>query len=124
MLDYNTKYQLVKNPYTPLRILEILELENDEVYIRYKQENKEADWKIIKQDKIGKTFEDYADKDLLEMIDIEEDYPEQGRDILGLDSDGFKHYCFKSTCTYCSNWKCSVSGMTLIADIIKWKYIN
>ena len=127
MLNYNKKYQLVKTPYTLVHILEVVELENDEVYIRYKQQDKEEDWVIISQDKVAKTFEDYVDferlKLLKDMIDIKDELPIAGKNIIALCSDDSTGYYYR--CGHapgCRTWKSTVSGGSVMVDVIKWKY--
>ena len=128
MLELNiSKYQLVKDPYTSLRILEVMELDNDEIYIRYKQEDKEEDWKIVKLENIDKVFEDYVDFERLKllenMIDIKDEIPIAGKDIIGLcDDDSIGYYYRCGHAPGCMTWKSAVSGGSVMVDVIKWKY--
>lgn len=57
-------------------------------------------------------------------ININDVLPDKGKDIIGVDGNGNKHYCFRCAChnDKCTEWRCSLSGFGLIIDIIKWKY--
>ena len=57
-----------------------------------------------------------------DLILITDQLPDKGRNIIGYDSDGDKHYCFLNTC--CNEWRCSITGYGLLIDIVKWKYDN
>jgi len=50
--------------------------------------------------------------------------PNKGMNIIGYDSDGLSYYCFRCNCKNpdCLEWKSSITGLTLIVDIIYWKY--
>lgn len=122
--DLNKEYQLANQPYVKIILKEVLSLNDNEVYIRYKSENREEEWKIISQNKLKSYIEDYCDPQLVNMIDINNQYPEQGRDIFAVTSDNIKGYYYR--CNHspgCKTWKCSISGYTVLVDIVKWKYI-
>lgn len=55
---------------------------------------------------------------------IDDELPEKGRDIIGIDKYGEKHYCFKCNCKKpnCMEWRCSLTGFGLMVNIVKWKY--
>ena len=59
------------------------------------------------------------------FIDIDETIPDKGKDILGIDSYGNEHYCFRCDChnPNCMEWRCSITGMALIINIVKWRYL-
>ena len=59
-----------------------------------------------------------------EFILVKEQLPEKGKDIIGIDEDGNKHYCFRCAChnPKCREWRCSLTGGGLIIDIVKWIY--
>ena len=71
--------------------------------------------KILTEFNFSKTKVLYYTKDKL---------PTKGLNIIGYDSDGISYYCFRCNCKNpnCLEWKCSITGMTLILDIISWKY--
>ena len=80
--------------------------------------------------KIKEHFEDGSvrliDGSILEneFISVKEQLPEKGKDIIGIDKDGNKHYCFRCAChnLNCKEWRCSLTGYGLIIDVVKWKY--
>lgn len=49
--------------------------------------------------------------------------PEKGKDIIGIDDNGNKVYCFRCQCNNdnCIEWR-SPFGGAIITVIIKWKY--
>ncbi len=55
---------------------------------------------------------------------IENGYPEKGKDIIGIDGNGNKHYCFRCAChnKNCIEWRCSITGFGLMINIIEWEY--
>ena len=59
-----------------------------------------------------------------EFISVKEQLPEKGKDIIGIDEDGNKHYCFRCACPNpnCKQWRCSLTGSGLIIDVVKWIY--
>lgn len=59
-----------------------------------------------------------------ETFNIEDKVPEKGVNIIGFDSDGDKHYCFRCNCgsPNCMEWRCSVTGYGLIINVVKWMY--
>ena len=59
-----------------------------------------------------------------EFISIEKQLPEKGKDIIGIDKFGNKHYCFRCNCHNfdCKEYRCSLTGSGLFIDIVKWKY--
>lgn len=61
-----------------------------------------------------------------EFIDIKNELPEKGKDIIGVTSDGDIKYCFRCNCHVhnCKDWRDSTTGFGLIVNIIKWKYIK
>jgi len=56
------------------------------------------------------------------MIDL----PEKGKDIIGIDNNGHKHYIFRCACNNenCIEWRCSITGFALILKIVEWNYLN
>lgn len=58
------------------------------------------------------------------LIKIEDKIPEKGRDIIGLDDNGKKHYCYRCACNNpkCTEWRDSIGGFNLMVNIVKWKY--
>lgn len=124
-LQLDQHYQLRKGPHTLTKILETLPLDNNEIYVRYKQEDKEEDWKIISEEDISTIFEPFVDKDLLDMVTIEKELPKANKDILALTEEGNKgHYYRCGHVPGCMTWKCSITGSTAMINVIKWKYIN
>lgn len=59
------------------------------------------------------------------MTELKEQLPEKGRDIIGIDENGDKYYCFRCACGNidCKEWRCSLTGYGLLISIIKWEYI-
>jgi hypothetical protein len=55
---------------------------------------------------------------------ISEQLPEKGKDIIGIDTHGGVHYCFRCNCNNpnCKEWRCSISGLGLLIVIKEWKY--
>lgn len=58
------------------------------------------------------------------FILIKEQLPDKGKNIIGIDENGNKHYCFRCACSNqdCKEWRCSLTGHGLIINIVKWKY--
>ena len=59
------------------------------------------------------------------MFDINEELPEKGKDILGIDDVGNEYYCFRCNCQdpYCTEWRCSITGCGLMINISMWRYL-
>ena len=59
-----------------------------------------------------------------EFISIKDQLPEKGKDIIGIDKNGDRHYCFRCACLNenCIEWRCSLTGYGLFVDIRKWIY--
>lgn len=59
-----------------------------------------------------------------EFILVKEQLPQKGKDIIGIDEDGNKHYCFRCAChnPNCKEWRCSLTGSGLIINVVKWIY--
>lgn len=59
-----------------------------------------------------------------EFILVKDQLPEKGKDIIGIDKYGNKHYCFRCDChnPNCKEWRCSLTGNGLIIDVVKWIY--
>lgn len=53
------------------------------------------------------------------MIKITEQKPDKMKDIIGIDKNGRKHYCFLSKC---GEWRCSLTGFALLIEIVEWEY--
>jgi len=58
------------------------------------------------------------------MKNVKDILPEKGRDIIGYTSTGEKKFLFRCNCSNdkCKEWRCSLTGMGMIVNIIKWKY--
>lgn len=59
------------------------------------------------------------------MNKISEKLPASGEDIIGYDKEGNKHWVYR--CGHvpeCKTWKCSITGWTLMVDIVEWEYEN
>lgn len=58
------------------------------------------------------------------MKNIEKELPEKGKDIIGFTSDGEKKYVFRCNCNNpkCKEWRCSLTGMGMIVEIVQWEY--
>lgn len=50
--------------------------------------------------------------------------PRKGKDIIACDSEGNVRYLFRCGCPVetCTEWRCSVSGLAVLADVKFWKY--
>jgi len=61
-----------------------------------------------------------------EFINIKDQLPEKGKDIIGVDNNGDISYCFRCNChnPNCTEWRESLSGYGLIVNIVKWKYVE
>lgn len=59
-----------------------------------------------------------------EVISLKQQLPEKGKNIIGIDEEGNKYYCFRCAChnPNCKEWRCSLTGSGLIIDVVKWKY--
>jgi len=127
-LQLYKQYQFVGNPQTTVKILEILEVDNDEVYLRYiltdsKLGEQYEDWRFIRQDMIIHTFEGIPQEEGWTLI--KDELPIAGEDIKGYSDEDTIHRIYRcSHAPNCKTWKCSISGCTLMVNIIKWKYIN
>jgi hypothetical protein len=55
---------------------------------------------------------------------IQDELPEKGKDIIGIDEDGNERCCFRCAChnDKCIEWRCSITGYGLLINIVKWKY--
>jgi len=58
------------------------------------------------------------------VYNIKDKLPTKGVDIIGYDSEGLSYFCFRCNCGNpdCLEWKCSITGHTLIVEIIYWRY--
>jgi hypothetical protein len=61
----------------------------------------------------------------MEFTKIKDKFPEKGKDILGIDENGDEYYCYRCNCgnPNCKEWRCSILGYGLMANIVKWKYL-
>lgn len=57
-----------------------------------------------------------------DLILISDQMPEKGRNIIGYDEEGEKHYCYRNKCKCCDDWRCSITGYGLLINIVKWQY--
>jgi hypothetical protein len=59
------------------------------------------------------------------FIFIKEQLPEKGKEIVAIDSNGNKHFCFRCACKNdnCTEWRCSITGFALLIDVVKWQYV-
>ena len=122
------EYQFIGHPQTTVKLLEIFEVDNDEVYLRYLQTDTKLnesyeDWRIIKLEMFDQVFEDIPKEEGWTLI--EDELPTAEVDIKGYSSEDTIHYVYRcGHAPRCMTWKCSLLGATLMVDIIKWKYIN
>ena len=58
------------------------------------------------------------------FIPIDVLLPEKGKDIIGVDTNNKKHFCFRCACNNpdCNEWRSSVTGGHMLISILKWKY--
>jgi len=60
-----------------------------------------------------------------DWIDINDQLPERGKDIIAICDDGLEHELFLCSCPHnCRTWKCSLLGYSMILDVVKWKYVQ
>jgi len=61
-----------------------------------------------------------------DFIDIKEQLPDKGKDIIGILPNGEKRYCFRCNChvNNCHEWRDSITGFGLMVEIVKWKYVK
>ena len=59
-----------------------------------------------------------------DFINIVDELPNKGKDIVGLGKHGVKHYCFRCACHMekCKEWRDSFMGASLMVNVVKWKY--
>lgn len=59
------------------------------------------------------------------MNNIKDNLPEKGKDIIGYDSENNEYFIFRCNCKVdnCMEWRCSITGLPVLINIIKWKYI-
>ena len=52
--------------------------------------------------------------------------PDKGKDIIATLVDGTTSYVFRCACKNekCTEWRCSVTGMCIIIDVVKWEYLD
>lgn len=52
--------------------------------------------------------------------------PIKGKDIKAISSDGQERYLFRCNCTdeKCLEWRCSITGLSIITEVINWKYCS
>jgi hypothetical protein len=60
------------------------------------------------------------------MKHIDDELPEKGINIRGLDPNGYEYICFRCTCTNpnCLEWQDAKTKLGLIIDIVQWEYLN
>lgn len=60
------------------------------------------------------------------FIEIDDELPEKGKDIVGIDEYGSKYYCFRCAChnPKCMEWRCSITGYGLMVNIVRWTYAH
>jgi len=59
-----------------------------------------------------------------EYILVKDQLPEKGKDVIVIDDEDKKHYCFTCNCKNpkCKEWRCSLTGYLLMINAVKWKY--
>lgn len=59
-----------------------------------------------------------------EYILIENQLPDKGKHIVGIDSDERMHYCYRCACKKldCVEWFDSFTNEWILIDIVKWIY--
>lgn len=125
MLILNKEYRFINSPRIFVKIKEILELDNEEIYIQYIKTNtlentSYLDWQIIKEKDIVNTFEFIPKEE--GWIDINQELPEAHKDVKVYTSENEIRYVTRCGCTpKCKTWKSL--GYTIMLDVVKWKYI-
>jgi hypothetical protein len=58
------------------------------------------------------------------MIKITENLPEKAKDLVVIDSDGNKHWCYRCACKSenCVDFRCSITGLMIMIDVVEWEY--
>lgn len=59
-----------------------------------------------------------------DFILLSDKIPNKGKGVVVIDSDSKIHYCFRCSCKNksCLEWRCSITGFSLLIDVVKWKY--
>lgn len=60
----------------------------------------------------------------MKMKNIKDELPEKGVDIIGITPNFERMYVFRCNChnPNCKEWRCSLTGMGMMVDILYWKY--
>ena len=58
------------------------------------------------------------------MIKITENLPEKAKDLVVIDSNGNKHWCYRCACKSenCMDFRCPITGSMIMIDVIEWEY--
>jgi hypothetical protein len=58
------------------------------------------------------------------MIKITENLPEKAKDLVVIDSDGNKHWCYICACKSenCVDFRCPITGLMIMIDVVEWEY--
>ena len=58
------------------------------------------------------------------MIKITEKLPEKAKDLVVIDSDGNKHWCYRCSCKSenCMEFRCPITGSMIMIDVVEWEY--
>jgi hypothetical protein len=58
------------------------------------------------------------------MIKITENLPEKAKDLVVIDSNGNKHWCYRCACKNekCMEFRCPITGSMIMIDVIEWEY--
>lgn len=61
-----------------------------------------------------------------EWLLVADELPSKGVDIIGVDSDGKSHECFRCNCANprCTEWRCSILGYGLIIDVLAYRVVD
>jgi len=58
------------------------------------------------------------------MTKIEDMLPEKGRDIVAIDREGNKYWCYRCACKSqnCRDFRCPITGSMIMIDPVEWEY--
>ena len=58
------------------------------------------------------------------MIKITEKLPEKAKDLVVIDSDGNKYWCYRCACKSenCMEFRCPITGSMIMIDVVEWEY--
>lgn len=60
----------------------------------------------------------------MDFVELKDNMPIKGRDIIAIDKEGSHHYIFRCACSNenCNDYRCSLTGYNISIEFVKWKY--